>query len=106
MGVLSARRIGCYPGWNKTQVSRSTRVLRHNRNHARHHHWRDSVRERTRGAPKEVAPRLSKRRNKQQRRHRFHFLNSSSYSFFCSKQDFVVRFVMIKTCFRPKKKAF
>ncbi|KAG2324253.1 hypothetical protein Bca52824_006981 [Brassica carinata] len=39
VGILSTRRIDGYPGGNKAQVSRSTRVLWLNWNHGRHHHW-------------------------------------------------------------------
>uniref|UniRef100_A0A0D3D7N5 Uncharacterized protein n=1 Tax=Brassica oleracea var. oleracea TaxID=109376 RepID=A0A0D3D7N5_BRAOL len=48
MGILSSRSIGCDPSGHQAQVSRPTCFLRHYRNDARHHHWRDSVRERTR----------------------------------------------------------
>jgi len=63
LGILSPRRIGCNPGRHQTQVSRSTCVLRHNRNNARHYHWCESMRERTRRTPNEVTPRLSKCHN-------------------------------------------
>ncbi|VVA92114.1 unnamed protein product [Arabis nemorensis] len=63
MGILSPRRVGCNPSGHQTKISRSTGVLRHNGNNARHHHRCEPVRKRTRRTPNEVTPRLSKRHN-------------------------------------------